>query len=244
MSVEFAGDTLTGRIILITGAGGSLGGAAARACAAAGAQLVLLDKAVPRLEQVHDAIVAAGHLQPAIYPMDLLGASEADYRNLAQTLDQQFGALHGLLHSAAELGVLGPLSEVDGATWERLLRINLTAPHLLTQAVLPLLERAKDASVVFTTDSSARKQGAYWGAYGVAKIALEALARTLAHELESAGRVRVNVFAPGPVRSGIRHKSHPGESAEHIPLPETLSKQYVYLLGPSSQGVSGQVIET
>ena len=234
---------LSGRVILITGAGGSLGSVAAKACAAEGAQLVLLDKAVGRLERLYDEIVASEYRQPALYPLDLEGAQETDYRELAQTLEGEFGALHGLLHSAAELGVPGPLSDADAVSWQRVLHINLTAAHLLTRALLPLLSKADDAAVVFTTDSSARRGRAYWDAYGVAKIALEGLARMLADELEGAGKIRVNLFAPGPVRSAIRRRSHPGENPELAQAPEALAARYVYLLGPASRGLTGQLFE-
>jgi len=234
---------LDGRVVLVSGAGGGLGGAAAKACAAEGACVVLLDKATSRLEKLHDEIVLAGHRQPAIYPLDLGKATEADYAELAAILDSQFGVLHGLLHGAAELGVLGPLADVKAAQWDNLLRVNLSAAHGLTRALLPLLQRAEDASIVFTSDSSARVGKAYWGAYGVAKIALEGLARMWAEELESAGRVRVNVLVPGPVNSPIRRRSHPGELAEECPPPGTLAARYVYLLSPASHGVHGQTLE-
>lgn len=234
---------LQGRVILVTGAGGGLGSVAARACAAEGACVVLLDKIVSRLEKVHDEIVAAGHPQPAIYPLDLAKAGEADYAELAEILESQFGVLHGLLHSAAELGVPGPLADVKPAQWDNLLRVNLGAAHALTRALLPLLQHAGDASLVFTSDSSARLGKAYWGAYGVAKIALEGLARMWAEELESAGRVRVNVLVPGPVNSPLRRRSHPGELAEECPQPETLAERYVHLLGPASRGLHGQTLE-
>lgn len=234
---------LQNRTILVTGAAGGLGSVAARACAAEGACVVLLDKAVSRLEKLHDEIVAAGHPQPAIYPLDLAKAGEADYAELAEILDGQFGVLHGLLHSAAELGSPGPLADVKAAQWDSLLRVNLSAAHGLTRALLPLLQRAEDASVVFTSDSSARQGKAYWGAYGVAKIALEGLARMWAEELESAGRVRVKVLAPGPVASPMRRRSHPGELPEECPPPDIFAGRYVYLLSPASRGLHGQVVE-
>ena len=216
---------------------------AAKACAGAGACVVVLDKVVNRLEKIHDEIVDAGLIQPAIYPLDLSKATESDYMELAEIMENQFGVLHGLLHSAAELGVLGPLADVNAGQWDRLLRITLIAAHQLTRALLPLLQRAGDAAVVFTGDSSARLGKAYWGAYGVANIALEGMARMWAEELASAGRVRVNVFVPGPVNSPLRRKSHPGELAEETPRAETLSNRYVYLLGPESHEVNGQLIE-
>jgi NAD(P)-dependent dehydrogenase (short-subunit alcohol dehydrogenase family) len=234
---------LQGRVILVSGAGGGLGGVAARALAAEGACVVLLDNIVSRLEKVHDEIVTAGHTQPAIYPLDLSKATEADYAELAEILERQFGALHGLLHSAAELGVPGPLADVKAAQWDNLLRVNLSAAHGLTRALLPLLQRAGDSAVVFTSDSSARLGKAYWGAYGVAKIALEGMARMWAEELASAGQVRVNVLVPGPVASPMRRRSHPGELPEECPPAHTLAGRYVHLLGPASRGLHGQIVE-
>ena len=234
---------LNGRVILISGVGGGLGSVAAKACAAAGACVVLLDKSVSPMEKLYDEILSAGHTQPAIYPLDLEKATEADFAELAEILAGQFGVLHGLLHSAADLGVLEPLADVKGGQWDRLLRINLSAAHGLTRAVLPLLQRAGDASVVFTSNSSARLGKAYWGAYGVADIALEGMARMWADELASAGCVRINVFVPGPVNSPSRRKTHPGELPEENPPPESLAARYTYLLGPESRGVNGQIIE-
>jgi len=234
---------LQGRVILITGAAGGLGSVAARACAAEGAGVVLVDNAIPKLEKLHDEIVAGGFQQPAIYPLDLGKATEADFNELAEILQNQFGVLHGLLHSAAELGVPSPLADVKPGLWDLVLKINLTAAHGLTRALLPLLQAAGDGVVVFTSDSSARKGKAYQGAYGVAKIAMEGMARMWAQELESAGRVRVNVFVPGPVDTPLRRKSHPGELPQENPAPQTLASRYVYLLGPESEGVHGQVIE-
>ena len=94
------GGVLTGRVILITGAAGSLGRVAAKACAEAGAQLVLLDKAVDRLAQFSDTLIRAGLPAAALYPMDLAGATETDYAELATVVEHQFGQLDGLLHLA------------------------------------------------------------------------------------------------------------------------------------------------
>lgn len=233
-----------GRVIMITGAGGSLGVVASKALAAAGAQLILLDKSVTKLEQLSDEIVSAGDLMPALYPLDFTDATEADYLTLASIVEAQFGVLHGLLHSAAELGQLQPLTDVSATAWQTLFLVNLTAPFLLTKALLPALNQAERASVIFTTDSSARANKPYWGAYGVAKNAMESLAHIWAEELESAGRIRVNIFAPGPTRSAIRRKSHPGEMIDSLPLPETLADHYIRLLHPDCDATTGTVAET
>src|SRR5690554_4499784 len=81
-----APDVLAGRVLLVTGAGDGIGRSAALAFAAHGATVVLLGRTVRKLEAVYDQIVAAGHPQPGIYPMNLEGAAVDDYATLARTL--------------------------------------------------------------------------------------------------------------------------------------------------------------
>lgn len=230
---------LSERFILVTGAAGSLGRIASKALAGAGAQLILLDKSVPGLERLSDEIVAAGAPMPALYPLDFLDATEADYDTLAGIVEQQFGTLHGLIHSAADLGTLQPVADIKATAWQASLLVNLTAPFLLTRALFPLLSLCGNASVIFTTDSSAQGNKAYWGAYGVAKNALEGLAHMWAEEQENLGRVRIEVFVPGPTQSAIRRKSHPGEIFENLPPAESLADRYVRLMTPDVSESTG-----
>lgn len=224
------GPVLQGRVILVTGATGALGTVAAKACARAGATVVLLGRKIPRLEKLYDAIVAAGGPTPALYPLDLAGASEQDYAELAATLREELGGLHGLLHAAAELGHLSPLSELAAERWQRLLHVNLTAPALLTRAVVPLLLASGGGSVVFVGDSAVGDGKAFWGAYGVAKLGLAGYARILHAELENQG-LHASLFTPGPMRSPIRLRAYPGERREDLPPPDRHAEALVQLLG-------------
>ena len=234
---------LQDRVILITGAAGCLGGVAASACAAHGATVILLDQTIAGLERIYDEIVAIGAPEPAIYPLDLAGANEQHYRELAEVIEQQFGVLHGLLHNAALLGALSPLVHCSGSDWSRIIDINLNAPFLLTRALLPVMEQAEDASVVFTSDSAAREGRAYWSAYGVSKIAMEGLARILADELEAKGKIRVNTLVPGVIDSPIRSLAFPGESPGRRRTPVSLEALYLFLFGPESRERTGEVFE-
>ena len=87
---------LKNRVILITGAANGIGAATAKACAAQGATVILLDLNIRALEQVYDQIESAGHPQAAIYPLNLEGATEQDYLTLAETIETEFGRLDGL----------------------------------------------------------------------------------------------------------------------------------------------------
>ena len=231
---------MKGRIILITGAAGCLGRIAALECASQGAEVILLDKTVAGLEKVYDEIVAQGGPEPAIYPFDLAGANEAEYQELATTIEQTFGVLHGLLHNAAELDALTPITCSSSQQWNQTLNINLNAPYLLTRLLLPLLEQTGDAAIVFTSDSVARQGRAYWGAYGVAKIALEGLAHTLAEEMDAQGIIRVNILVPGAVNSPLRERAYAGEAASERQAPESLARLYRYLFGSASQAENGK----
>ena len=238
-----APDLLKDRVILVTGAGDGIGKAVAKACAAHGATVVLLGRTLAKLEAVYDEIEAAGHVQPAIFPMNLETSAPKDYQDLAATLDNEFERLDGLVHNAAVLGALAPLHHYDLDTWTKVMQINLNAPFLMTRACLPLLARSQDASVVFTADRVGRKAKAYWGAYAVSKFGLEGLMQVLADEMESNEALRVNSIAPGPVQTLLRARAYPGEKPTGLATPEDVVGPFLYLLGPDSRGVNGQALD-
>lgn len=233
-------DLLQNRVILVTGAANGIGKAVVKDMAAYGATTVLLDRDVKGLEQTYDEIVAAGHPQPAIYPMDLQGAAPQDYTRLAATLEQEFKQLDGLVHNAAQLGALVPFANFEHELWFNTLQANLNAPYLMTMACLGLLNASKDASMVFTSDAVGRHGKAYWGAYAVSKAGLEAFMQVLADELEVNTHIRVNSIDPGPVRTALRRTAYPAEMSDTLNAPGDITRPFLYLAGPESRGITGQ----
>lgn len=234
-----ADDILEDRVVLVTGAGDGIGRAAALAYAAHAATVVLLGKTVAKLESLYDEIEAAGGPEPAIYPMHLEGASPHDYEELAHVIDVNFGQLDGILHNAATLPYLSRIKDYEAEDWVRILQVNLTAPFLMTQACLPLLERSDDASVIFTTDEAGHRGKAFWGAYGVSKFGIEGLTQTLAAELENSS-IRVNCIDPGPTRTSLRRRIFPGEDEATLKSPATPMPLYLWAMGPDSRGSTGK----
>ncbi len=228
---------------MITGAGGGLGSTAALALAKQGAQIILLDKSIPKLETVYDLIKAASAPEPIMYPFDLAGANEDEYQELADKIGEKYGFLQGVLHSAVEFSGYTPIALQGTKEWGHTLNVNLNAPFLLSRVLLPVLQKSQTASIVFTSDSSARTAVAYSGAYGVSKIALEGLAKILAEEFESSNKIRVNTLIPGPVDSPLRKRAYPAEDKGKLPKMESLDAVYLYLFGPQSIGVTGQAID-
>ena len=225
--------SLAGRVVLVSGAHGGLGTAAARACARAGATLVLLGRKVRKLERLHDAIAAEpGAQAPVLYPLDLEGATPDDFAELAQRIDDAYGRLDGLLHCAAEFRGLTPLEHTDPAHFARALHIGVTAPWWLTQACLPVLRKSSDASVVFVVDDPARVSKAYWGGYGVAQHGLSALVGMLHLELGT-GPVRVAGLQPGPMRTALRAKAYVDDQDRDARDPALAAEACVGLLSAS-----------
>ncbi len=234
---------LNNQVILITGAGGGLGSTAALALAKQGAHIILLDKNIAKLEAVYDAILSIKASEPIIYPFDLAGANENEYQELADKIAAEYGSLQGILHSAVEFSAFTPIATHRTQDWGHTLNVNLNAPFLLCRVLLPVLQKSDYASIVFTSDSSARTAPAYSGAYGVSKIAMEGLAKILAEELESFGKIRVNTLIPGPIDSPLRKRAYPAEDKSKFPAMKSLIPVYLYLFGADSIGTTGQTID-
>lgn len=231
---------LQGRNILISGAGSGLGQAAARAYAAHGATVLLLGRDETKLNTTYDAIVDAGHPEPALFVLDLQRAGEADYQQLQQVLANEFGVLHGLLHSAGVNAQSLPLEYQNLGTWNQVLQVNLTAAFALTTSCLPLLRQAEKASMIFTSASEGRKPRAFRGPYAIAKHGVEALVDILAEELGGTSGIRVNSLDPGPCATALRKVAFPQENPASLPTPDSLMPLYLYLMGDDSVQANGQ----
>lgn len=202
---------LQDRVILIAGAAGGLGSAAAVACAQAGANVILLGRKVRALNRVYEDAKAAGP-DPMLYPLDLEGATPDDYDQLAQAIEAEYGHLDGLLHCAAEFKALTPLAHTDPADFARAIHVDLTARWWLTQACLPVLAKSDAGVALFVLDDPLRRgsadaAGAFWGGYGLAQSAQATLVPMLQAELGASGP-RISGLRPGPMRTGLRSRAY------------------------------------
>ncbi|WP_455217013.1 YciK family oxidoreductase [Kaarinaea lacus] len=230
---------LKDRVILVTGAGGAIGGAASCAFAHHGATVILLGRSEDTLNDTYDEIISAGDPVPMLCPLDLEKATPQDYAALAESIEKEFGRLDGILHAAATLGTLTPLELYDLTLWSRVMQVNLNAPYLLTRACLPLLKASPSASVIFSSADVAAKGEAYWGAYAIAHAATDNLVEILADELEANTSIRVNSLDPGPVRSRLRTLAFPGEDPDTLTSAEAIMPAYLYLMGDDSRSING-----
>ncbi|MCW5695358.1 MAG: SDR family NAD(P)-dependent oxidoreductase [Bauldia sp.] len=221
--------TPAGRVVLVTGASRGIGYAAARALAEAGAHIIAVARTVGGLEELDDEIRAVGG-EATLVPLDLADGAGID--RLGAAIAERWGRLDGLLGNAGQLGLITPLAHLDVAVWDNVMAINLTANWRLIRSLDPLLRASTAGRAVFVTSGAAWHFRPYWGPYAVSKAALEALVRTYAAET-SKTRLRVNLLAPGVVRTAMRAKAMPGEDPETLPPPEKVAPAIVRLLSPA-----------
>ncbi|ANB22372.1 YciK family oxidoreductase [Alteromonas stellipolaris] len=242
-------DLLKGKVILITGAGDGIGAQAARTYAKHGATCILLGRTVSKLEAVYDEIVNAGSVgnaepapEPAIVPLDIKGATPSHYQQMTQTIIDQFGKLDGVLHNASVLGHLSSFKDIEQQEWLDVMQTNLNGTVFLTQALIPALEKADNASVIFTTSSVGRKGRAFWGTYAVSKFATEGVMQTLADEYQNKS-LRFNCINPGGTRTNMRAQAFPAENPDTLKTPADIMPMYLYLMGNDSIDVNGESLD-
>lgn len=230
---------LNSKVILVTGANKGFGLAISMDLAKAGATVIMLGRDLSSLEYAYDAVVDAGYKEPILYPLDLEGASPENYQELQDNILEKFNRLDGLIHNAAILGTQMPIDQYDIKLWYSTLQINLSAPFMLTQFLIPALKKSDDARILFLSSSVGRKARAYWGAYSVSKFGLEGLAMTLSEELEKT-KIKVNTINPGKIRTEMRRAAYPAEDASTVPKPGEKSSVIVYLLSKEAEKINGE----
>jgi len=239
-SYSYPDDILKGRIILITGSSDGIGRALALHAAKLGAQVILHGRSVQKLEKIYDTIEEIdGAPRPSIAVMDLESANAESYTTLAQSIESEFGRLDGLVLNASILGERYSVEQYDAVLWQKVMHVNVTSAFAMTQVFLPLLQKSDDPSVIYTSSGVGRTGKAFWGAYAVSKFATEGLSQVLADE-HSHDKLRSNCINPGATRTNMRLAAYPAEDRDQLKRPEDILAPYIYLLGPDSNGVTGE----
>jgi NADP-dependent 3-hydroxy acid dehydrogenase YdfG len=217
---------LEGRVALVTGASGGIGGAIALALARAGARLLLAGRDAERLAELA-ARARRSSPRLEVRPADL--AADTEVEGLVSRLLELFGGVDVLVHSAGAFAA-GPIESTNVGELDRLYRINLRAPYFLTQALLPSL-RERRGQVVFVNSSVTGR--ATVGPYAALKHALKAIADSLREEVNRDG-VRVLSVFPGRTASAMQEEVHRFEGRIYHPermlQPEDVAASVVHAL--------------
>jgi NAD(P)-dependent dehydrogenase (short-subunit alcohol dehydrogenase family) len=223
---------LSGRVALVTGASRGIGYFTAKHLAAAGAHVIAVARSVGGLEELDDEIKAAGG-QATLVPLDITDMPGID--RLGGAISERWGKLDILVANAAILGVISPIGHVEAKTFEKVMTVNVTATWRLIRSVDTLLRASDAGRAVILTSSLAHNARAFWAPYAASKAAVEALARSWAHETENMP-LRVNCFDPGATRTAMRAQAVPGEDPMSLPHPSEVAKKILPLASPDFGG--------
>ncbi len=220
---------LEGKIALVTGASRGIGYFTALELARAGAHVIACARTVGGLEDLDDAIKAAGGSAATLVPFDLADMNAIDA--LGASIFERWGKLDILVANAGVLGVISPIGHVEAKTFEKVMNINVTATWRLIRSVDPLLSRSDAGRAVILSSGAAHKCRPFWGPYSASKAAVEALARTWAGETQRTP-LRITSVDPGATRTAMRAQAVPGEDPEALPHPSKVAKAILPLVGP------------
>ncbi len=240
------GDTMStegrfaGRTAIVTGAGSGIGRATTLRLAAEGARVVAADVVADRLADLSSEQITtvAGDL-----------TSQA-------TIDAIIGACGGTLdHLANNAGIMDaflPVGELDDATWDRVIAVNLTAPMKLTRAALAIMLEAGHGTIVNTASEAGLRASASGTAYTASKHGVIGLTRSTAFFYGPKG-IRCNAVLPGAVQTNIEAPFHSEYAAARVgPMlqatmpgvaqPEELAAAITWLLSDDSANVNGALV--
>ncbi len=229
---------LKDKTVLITGGGGGIGRVMARTFVQEGARVLICGRTRDRLESV---AAGMGDFKGQLSYLISDITKPEDRTRLSQWIDQTWRKLNVLVNNAGVLGVMVPVQDYPETVWDEVIRINLTGTFLITRAILPLMIKAGQGSIINLSSTVGRKGRANWGAYAVSKFGLEGLTQVLADELKPHG-IRVNSVNPGGTRTEMRSVAYPKEDPSALPSPEAIMPLFIHLVSDESKEVPGQAL--
>lgn len=220
------------KALLVTGAAGGLGSALAGIAALNQWQVVMVDKDKRGLERCYDRLVDKGAREPYLHVTDLASIGPDECDQLVTVLQEQVGGLNALVHCAVSFPGLQPLDLIEPNDWLQQMQVNVNAPWLLSNKLIPLLKQSENASLVFLMDEQVENRP-LWGAYGTSKAALRSLAAQFRAELNNSS-ISVHAIDPGAMRTSLRSSVFHSENPLEVTLPDVRAKQIFEILNHDS----------
>lgn len=190
---------LEGKVVVITGAGSGMGRAMANLFAAEGAKVVAAEWNQTTLDEV---VAEVGETGGTIVGVQGNVAIQEDCEKIIDTAVEQFGRLDVLCNNAGVMDLNAGAAELDNATWERVLGINLNGPMYLTRKAIPAMKANNGGSIINTASVAGVGGGAAGAAYTASKHGLVGLTRNTAYRYAQEA-IRCNAIVAGAVETNI-----------------------------------------
>ena len=228
------GQATTAQHIVITGAAGALGQAAARHFQSQGARLALLDRAMDRLGQVFAGLDTARH---ALFEVDVTSAASA--AQAAKGALAHLGHVDALVHIAGGFEMGPPVHELSRDAWNRMMDLNAWSFAAVSQAFVPSMVQRGSGSVVAVSAKTAARGLAAMSAYIASKSALQRLVEAAAAELAPHG-IRVNSIAPSVLDTPANRDAMPDADRCAWVSTDVAAATIGYLISPAAAALQGQ----
>jgi NAD(P)-dependent dehydrogenase (short-subunit alcohol dehydrogenase family) len=220
--------SLSGKIVLVTGASRGIGYQAALEAGRRGAHVIAVARTVGGLEDLDDEIKAAGG-EATLVPLDLREFDAID--RLGKEIFDRWGRLDGFVGNAGIAGTLSPVGHIDPREFEQALALNVTANYRLIRSFDALLRQSEAGRALFISSGIVTASVPFFGTYTSTKMALDGLVRVYAAEMANT-KVRVNAFNPGPLRTALRAKAIPGEDPMSLDHPSVVAPKIADMIAP------------
>ena len=228
----------TDKHILITGASRGIGAAVAKAAGAAGAHCIIAARTVGGLEEVDDAIRAAGGPGATIIPVDLLDGPKID--QMAAHIAERFMRIDAVFGCAGRLGKLMPVQYIAPKMLEETMRLNFFANWWLLRAMHPLLKASEAGRVLMMTSGVVKHPQPFFTTTACSKAALESLVQTYAEENKNTP-IRANACDPGIVGTRLVGAIYPGKDISTLAQPDDVAPKILPLLS-AEETRNGEII--
>ena len=226
---------LNGQVAIITGAGGNLGSAAARAFYDAGAKLVLVDRQPERAS----APFSDDPARILAHAADLTDSD--DVARLVRAALDRFGRIDALINTVGGYRAGDRVHEMSLETWDFMLTLNTRTALLLAQAVIPTMLAQGSGKIVNTAARAALSGKARHAAYSVSKSAVIRLTETLAEELRHDG-INANCVLPGTIDTPQNREAMPDADYARWVAPEAIADVMLFLASDAARAIHGAAI--
>ena len=226
------------RVVIVTGAAGNLGSAVAQAFQAAGAKLVLVDRAADRLQRLFPDLVDS----PNYFLATSVDMTDADaVEAMVDEAVKRFGRVDVLVNTVGGFRAGTPVHETSFETWDFLLNLNARTVFTASRAIIPHMLRQGSGRIVNVAARAALKGGARMAAYSVSKSGVVRLTESMAAELKKDG-INVNCVLPGTIDTPQNRKAMPNANHSRWVKPEAIADVILFLASDAARAVQGAAI--